>query len=196
MKLHYTVTREDYLQGLRVYYSVLAPGRLLTSIAEPFACVVLGFGIYAYAMANRPLAINLFLTVVYLLSKGFLLRFIRVQLAGSKKSEPEHFQLKTTDSGIVFSAFGSASGGTASFQKAWSEFRAHCETRDLFVLSLGRSFFVVPKHSLTAAEISEFNSPHLQESTFEDTNRGTGAEARRLARHTSLHRFLFLWRHA
>ncbi len=179
MKLHYTVTREDYLQGLPVYYSVLAPGRVLTSIGEPFACVVLGFGIYAYAMANRPLAISLFLTVVYLLSKGYLFRFIRIQLAGSKKSEPEHFQLETSESGVVFSTLGSPSGGTAPFQRAWSEFRGYCETWDLFALSLGRTFYVVPKHSLTAAEISEFNA--VLTSKIRRLNVRTGRQALRHA---------------
>ena len=93
-----------------------------------------------------------------LFSKGFLLRFIRDFLAGRRRSETEHFQLETSDSGIVFSAIGATSSGLASSQKQWSDFRAYCQTPDIFVLALGRAFYVVPKRSLTAARTSEFQA--------------------------------------
>jgi hypothetical protein len=49
-------------------------------------------------------------------------------------------------------------GGLASSQKSWIECRAYCQTPDMFVLSLGREFYIIPKRSLTEAEISEFQT--------------------------------------
>ena len=159
MKLIYTITAEDRRQSQLIYDSVLAPTRWLAAIAEPFTFVALGLGIYYYMTGNWILAISLFASFAYLFSKGFLLRFIRNLLAGRTKSELQHFQLETGNSGIAFSAIGGTpSGGPASAQKQWSEFRAYCQTPDMFVLSAGRTFYVIPKRLLTAAEISEFQT--------------------------------------
>src|SRR5216683_1388883 len=133
--------------------------RWLTGIEEPFSFAALGFGIYCYAIGNRALAFSLFASFGYLFSKGFLLRFIRDFLASRRRSEPEHFQLETSSAGINFSVIGGTrTGGLASSQKSWLEFRRYCHTPDMVVLSLGRTFYVIPKRSLTAAEISEFQS--------------------------------------
>lgn len=159
MKLIYTITAEDRRQSRLIYDSALAPMRWLTAIAEPFTFVALGLGIYYYMTGSWILAISLFASFAYLFSKGFLLRFIRNLLAGRSKSEPQHFQLETGNSGIAFSATGGTpSGGPASAQKQWSEFRAYCQTPDMFVLSAGRTFYVIPKRLLPAAEISEFQA--------------------------------------
>jgi len=157
MKLNYTITAEDRRQGRRIYDSALAPTRWLTGIAEPFSFAALGFGIYCYAIGNRALGLSLFVSFGYLFSKGFLLRFIRESLASRRRSEPEHFEVETSDGGITFSAIGpSAGSGLVSSQKQWTECRAYCQTPDMFVLSLGRAFYIIPKRSLTEAEISEF----------------------------------------
>jgi len=159
VKLSYTITSEDRRQGRRIYDSALAPMRWLTGIEEPFSFAALGFGIYCYAIGNRALAFSLFASFGYLFSKGFLLRFIRDFLASRRRSEPEHFQLETSSAGINFSVIGGTrTGGLASSQKSWLEFRRYCHTPDMVVLSLGRTFYVIPKRSLTAAEISEFQS--------------------------------------
>ena len=159
MKLSYTITSEDRRQGRRIYDSALAPMRWLTGIEEPFSFAALGFGIYCYAIGNRALAFSLFASFGYLFSKGFLLRFIRDFLASRRRSEPEHFQLETSSAGINFSVIGGTrTGGLASSQKSWLEFRRYCHTPDMVVLSLGRTFYVIPKRSLTAAEISEVQS--------------------------------------
>ena len=159
MKLIYTITAEDRRQSQLIYDSVLAPTRWLAAIAEPLTFVALGLGIYYYMTGNWILAISLFASFAYLFSKGFLLRFIRNLLAGRTTSELQHFQLETGNSGIAFSAIGGTpSGGPASAQKQWSEFRAYCQTPDMFVLSAGRTFYVIPKRLLTAAEISEFQT--------------------------------------
>jgi YD repeat-containing protein len=157
MKLSYTTTAEDRRQGRRIYDSALAPMRWLTGIAEPFSFAALGFGIYCYATGNRALGLSLFISFGYLFSKGFLLRFIRDSLASRRRSEPEHFQVEANDGGITFSAIGpTPPGSLASSQKPWTECRAYCQTPDMFVLSLGREFYIIPKRSLTEAEISEF----------------------------------------
>ena len=159
MKLSYTITAEDRRQGRRIHDSALAPMRWLTGIAEPFSFVALGFGIYCYAIGNRALGLSLFVSFGYLFSKGFLLRFIRESLASRRRSEPEHFQVETNDGGIAFSAMGpTPPGGLASSQKSWTECRAYCQTPDMFVLSLGREVYIIPKRSLTEAEISEFQT--------------------------------------
>ena len=159
MKLTYTVTADERRHGQRIYDSALAPMRWLTGIAEPLSLVALGLCIYWYATGSRALAISLFASFAYLFSKGFLLRFIRELLADRRKSELEHLQLDTGDTGITFSVIGDTpSGSLASSQKRWPEFRGYCETPDMFVLSSGRRFDVIPKRSATAAEISEFQS--------------------------------------
>jgi predicted Zn-dependent protease len=159
MKLSYTITAEDRRQGRRIYDSALAPMRWLRYIAEPFSFVALGFGIYCYAIGNRALGLSLFVSFGYLFSKGFLLRFIRESLASRRRSEPEHFEVETSDGGITFSVIGpTPTGGLASSQKSWTECRAYCQTPDMFVLSLGREFYIIPKRSLTEAEISEFQT--------------------------------------
>jgi predicted Zn-dependent protease len=133
--------------------------RWLTAIAEPLSFPALGLGIYYYMTGSWTLAISLFASFAYLFSKGFLLRFIRDLRAGRSKSEPQHFQLETGNSGIAFSATGGApTGGPESTQKRWSEFGAYCQTPDMFVLSAGRTFYVIPKRLLAAAEISEFQA--------------------------------------
>src|SRR6266496_3736464 len=157
MKLSYTMTAEDCRQGRRIYDSALAPMRWLTGIAEPVSFVALGFGIYCCAIGNRALGLSLFVGFGYLFSKGFLLRFIRDSLANRCRSEPEHFQVETSDGGITFSAIGpTPPGGLASSRKPWIECRAYCETPEMFVLSLDRAFYIIPKRSLTETEISEF----------------------------------------
>jgi predicted Zn-dependent protease len=159
MKLIYTVTAEDRRQGQLIYDSALAPMRWWTAIAEPFTFVALGLGVYYYTTGSWILAISLFASFAYLFSKGFLLRSIGNLLTGRTKSEPHHYQLETGNSGIAFSATGGTpSGGPAPAQKQWSEFRAYCQTPDMFVLSARRTFYVVPKRFLTAAEISEFQA--------------------------------------
>ena len=158
MNLSYTLTTEDRREGRRTYDSALARMRWLMWIAEPFSFAALGFAVYCYVTGNRTLALSLFASFGYLFSKGFLLRFIRDLLAGRRRSETEHFQLETSDSGIVFSAIDAASSGLTSAQKPWSDFRAYCQTPNIFVLALGQAFYVVPKHSLTAAQTSEFQA--------------------------------------
>jgi hypothetical protein len=159
MKLIYTVTAEDRRQGQLIYDSALAPMRWLTAIAEPFTFVALGLGIYYYTTGSWILAISLFASFAYLFSKGFLLRSIGKLLTGRTESEPHHYRLETGNSGIAFSATGGTpSGGPAPTQKQWSEFRAYCQTPDMLILSARRTFYVVPKRFLTAAEISEFQA--------------------------------------
>ncbi|MGA8215920.1 MAG: YcxB family protein [Candidatus Sulfotelmatobacter sp.] len=133
--------------------------RWLTGIAEPFSFAALGFGIYCYATGNRALAFSLFASFGYLFSEGFLLRLIRDFLSDRRRSESEHFQLETGNAGITFSVIGvSPNDGPTPSQKSWSEFRAYCETPDLFVLSSGRTCYAIPKRSLTTPEISEFQA--------------------------------------
>jgi len=159
VKLSYIITAEDRRQSRLIYDSALAPTRWLAPIAEPLTFVALGLAIYYYMTGSWILAISLFASFAYLFSKGFLFRFIRDLLAGGSKSEPQHFQLETGNSGIAFSATaGTPTGGPTSAQKRWSEFRAYCQTPDMFVLSAGRTFCVIPKRLLTAPEISEFQA--------------------------------------
>jgi predicted Zn-dependent protease len=159
MKLIYTVTAEDRRQGQLIYDSALAPMRWLTAIAEPFTFVALGLGIYYYTTGSFILAVSLFASFAYLFSKGLLLRSIGTLLTGRTKSEPRQYQLDTGNGGIAFSPTGGTPrGGPAPAQKQWSEFRAYCQTPDMFVLSASRTFYVVPKRFLTAAEISEFQA--------------------------------------
>jgi len=158
MNLSYTLTTEDRREGRRTYDSALARMRWLMWMAEPFSFAALGFGVYCYVTSNRALALSLFASFGYLFSKGFLLRLLRDLLAGRRRSETEHFQLETSDSGIVFSAIGATSSGLTSAQNQWSDFQAYCQTPDLFVLALGLAFYVVPKRSLTAAQTSEFQA--------------------------------------
>ena len=159
MRLSYTITPDDRRQSRRIDESALAPMRWLTGIAEPFSFAALGFGIYCYATGNRALAFSLFASFGYLFSEGFLLRLIRDFLSDRRRSESEHFQLETGNAGITFSVIGvSPNDGPTPSQKSWSEFRAYCETPDLFVLSSGRTCYAIPKRSLTTPEISEFQA--------------------------------------
>ncbi len=167
MKLTYAITPEDLSQGRRVYDTALAPTRWLTGIAEPLSFLALALGIYCYAVGNQALAFNLFATFGYLFSfatfgylfsKGLLLRFVRDFLATKWGSESKGFRLETSDTGITFSAVDATpSGGFGSSQKAWPEFPGYCQTRNMFVLSAEPRFYVIPKRSLTAEEISEFH---------------------------------------
>jgi len=158
MKLSYTLTPEDRREGRHTFDSDLAPTRWLSWLSEPFSYAALGFGIYCYVTGNRALALSLFGSFGYLFSKGFLLRFSRDFLAGRRRPETEHFELETSDSGIVFSAIGASSSELTSSQRLWSNFRAYCQTPSIFVLSLGRTFYVIPKRTLTTVQASEFQS--------------------------------------
>src|SRR6266571_4471484 len=144
MNLSYTLTTEDRREGRRTYDSALARMRWLMWIAEPFSFAALGFAVYCYVTGNRTLALSLFASFGYLFSKGFLLRLIRDFLSGQRRSETEHFQLETNDSGIVFSAIDAASSGLTSAQKPWSDFRAFAKRRISSCSRWGRLFTSFP----------------------------------------------------
>jgi hypothetical protein len=127
--------------------------RWLTRIAEPFSFAALEFGIYCYAIRERALAVSLFISFGYLVSKGFLLRFIREYLARSRRPEAEHFQVETNDDGITFSALGPIPSaelavGTVACRKignacvcravraydwAWAKYHQNAQTQTLLV---------------------------------------------------------------